>query len=106
MNVASMVVRVRVLREISGKWIDPGARTDQVLSAVQTGAVCVRAPRSKLTATDSVASEVARVCRCRGKRMLAPGLTDLLEPLGVIIAATHSVKVLWNKRMVIARQCK
>src|SRR5262249_525609 len=34
MNVASMVIGVRVLGEISGEWIDPGARTDQVLGAV------------------------------------------------------------------------
>jgi hypothetical protein len=36
--------------------------------------------------------------------MFTPGLADLLEPLSVVSAATHSVNILRNKRMVIARQ--
>jgi hypothetical protein len=38
--------------------------------------------------------------------MLTPGLTDLFEPLSVVSAATHTVNILRNKRMVIARQSK
>jgi len=34
MNVARVVVRVWVLGEESGEWIDPGTRADQVLGAV------------------------------------------------------------------------
>ena len=34
MNVAAVIVRVWVLGEESGEWIDPGTRTDQVLGAV------------------------------------------------------------------------
>jgi len=38
--------------------------------------------------------------------MLTPGLADLLELLRVISAATHSVNILRNKRMVVVRQGK
>ena len=38
--------------------------------------------------------------------MLTPGLADLLEPLSVVSAATHSVNILRNKRMVVVRQGK
>src|SRR6266478_116678 len=38
--------------------------------------------------------------------MFAPGLADLLEALVVTRIATHSVNILWNKRMVVARQGK
>src|SRR5439155_12817868 len=57
-----------------------------------------------MVAAYTVASEVARVGRCRRKRVLTPGLADLFEPVVVAGAATHPVKVLRNKRMVIARQ--
>jgi len=61
MNVAGMVIRVWVLREIPIEWIDPRARTDAVLPAVQTGAVCVRAAGAEMIAAYTVASKVARV---------------------------------------------
>ena len=38
--------------------------------------------------------------------MLAPRLADLLEPIGVGKAAAHAVNILWNKRMIVARQGK
>src|SRR5439155_9047299 len=57
-----------------------------------------------MVAAYTVASEVARVGRCRRKRVLTPGLADLFEPIVVGGAATHPVKILGNKRMVIARQ--
>ena len=38
--------------------------------------------------------------------MLTPGLAKLLEPLIVSRAATHSIKILRNKGMVVARQGK
>ena len=38
--------------------------------------------------------------------MLTPGLAKLFEPLSVVCAATHSVKILRNKGMVIVRQGK
>jgi hypothetical protein len=38
--------------------------------------------------------------------MLTPGLADLLEPLVVKAAATHSVNILRNKWMVVVRQGK
>src|SRR6476620_591048 len=36
--------------------------------------------------------------------MFAPRLADLLEPLSIVSAATHSVNILRNKRMIVARQ--
>src|SRR5437870_11365626 len=57
-----------------------------------------------MVAAYTVASEVARVGRCRRKRVLTPGLADLFEPVVVGGAATHPIKILRNKRMVIARQ--
>ena len=38
--------------------------------------------------------------------MLTPGLADLLEPLSVVSAATHSINILRNKGMVAVRQGK
>ena len=38
--------------------------------------------------------------------MLTPGLADLHKHVGAIGVAAHSVKILRNKRMVIARQGK
>src|SRR2546428_11488059 len=38
--------------------------------------------------------------------MLTPRLADLLELLSVVSAATHSVEILWNERMVVAWQGK
>src|SRR6476646_4591274 len=38
--------------------------------------------------------------------MLTPGLAKLFEPLSVVSAATHSVKILRNKGMVAVRQSK
>src|SRR5437762_846490 len=38
--------------------------------------------------------------------MLTPGLADLLELLSIVSAATHSVNILRNKRMVAVRQGK
>src|SRR5437870_11845934 len=57
-----------------------------------------------MIAAYTVASKSARVGRCRCKGVLTPGLADLLEPLVVGGTATHSVKILGNKWMVIARQ--
>src|SRR5690349_23186533 len=57
-----------------------------------------------MIAASTVATETARVSRCRRKCVLTPGLADLFEPLVVGGAAAHPVKVLRNKGMVIARQ--
>ena len=54
----------------------------------------------------TIASKAAGVRRCRCERMLTPGLAKLLEPLSVVGAATHSVKILRNKGMVAVRQGK
>src|SRR4029077_3339465 len=49
-------------------------------------------------------SKATGVGRCRRKRVLTPGLANLFEPLRIVSAATHSVKVLRNKRMLVTRQ--
>ena len=54
----------------------------------------------------TVASKTAPVGRCRRKRVLAPRLAKLLEPIVVSGAAAHSIKILRNKRMVVVRQGK
>src|SRR5690349_10148020 len=36
--------------------------------------------------------------------MLTPGLAELFESLSIVGAATHPIKILWNKGMVIAWQ--
>ena len=38
--------------------------------------------------------------------MLTPGLADLLELLTIVRAATHSINILRNKGVVVARQGK
>ena len=106
MNVTSVVVRVWTLWEISCEWIDPGARTDAGLAAVQTGPVCIGAAGAKMAAAYTVASETATVGRCRRECVLTPGLANLLKPIIVTRAAAHPVKILRDKRMVVARQGK
>ena len=101
--MTAVVVRVWVLGEKSGEWIDPGARTDAGLATVQTSAVYVRAAGAKMLGVYAIASKLAVVLGCCKECVLTPGLTDLFEPLVVGGAATHSVKVLWNERMVVAR---
>src|SRR6266446_1469827 len=54
----------------------------------------------------TVASKVAPVGRCRRTRVLTPRLADLFKPIIVSGAATHSINILRNKRMVVARQGK
>ena len=61
MNVAAVIVRVWVLGEEAGEWIDPGARADQVLGAVQTGAVCVRAAGAKMIPAYTVTTKITVV---------------------------------------------
>jgi hypothetical protein len=64
MNVAGVIVRTPGRRagwEISGEWIDPGARTDAVLAAVQTGTVCIGAAGAKMAAANTIASKAACV---------------------------------------------
>ncbi len=60
MNVAAVIVRCRT-GENSRERIDPGARTDAGLAAVQTGPVCIGAAGAKVTATDAIASKSACV---------------------------------------------
>src|SRR4029077_7269939 len=105
MTVAGVIIR-RGTVETSAEWIDPCARTDTGLTAVQTGAVCVRATGAKMGAAYTVASETAPVRRCRRKCVLTPGLADLFEPLVVTGPATHPVNILRNKWMVAVRQGK
>src|SRR6266540_4300400 len=57
-----------------------------------------------MIAAYAVASETARVGRCRRKRVLTPGLAELFESVVVSGAATHAVKILRNEGMVIVRQ--
>src|SRR5205814_6787985 len=71
-----------------------------------TRAVCVRATGAKVGASYAVTAKAARVCGCRCKRMLTPGLADLFESLIVSGAATHSVEILRNKRMIVVGQRK
>jgi hypothetical protein len=61
MTVAGVVVRIWIHWEISGERIDPGARTDAVLVAVQTGAVCIGAAGAKMIAVYTVASKATVV---------------------------------------------
>ena len=60
MTVAAVIVRCRTV-EISGEWIDPGARTDTGLAAVQTGAVRIGATGAKMAAAYTIASKAACV---------------------------------------------
>lgn len=60
MTVTGVIVR-EITVETSGERIDPGARTDASLAAVQTGSVCVRAAGAKVAAIYAIASEPAGV---------------------------------------------
>ena len=60
MNVAAVIVCSRTY-ETSGERIDPGARTDAGLTAVQTGAVCIGAAGAKMAAAYTIASKAACV---------------------------------------------
>src|SRR6476659_6061314 len=103
MTVAAVIVGCRT-GETPGEWVNPGARTDASLTAVQTGAVCVRAAGAQVIAAYAFAPETAPVGRCRRKRVFAPRLADLFEPGLVTGAATQPVKILGNKRVVVTWQ--
>ena len=60
MNVTAVIVRSGTY-ETSGERIDPGARTDAGLTAVQTGAVCIGTARAQMTAAYPIASKAACV---------------------------------------------
>jgi hypothetical protein len=61
MTVACVVVRGITRRKTSRERIDPGARTNAELAAIQAGAVCVRAAGAKTIAAYTIASKAARV---------------------------------------------
>jgi hypothetical protein len=52
------------------------------------------------------AAKVADVQLVCSEGMLYPGLADLLEALVISRPATHSIKVVWNNRVIGVRQCK
>ena len=105
MNVTAVIVCCRTW-ENSSEGIDPCARTDATLAAIQTGAVRIGAAGAKMAAAYTIAPKAAGVGRCRCECMLTPRLAKLLECLSVISAATHSVNILRNKGMVAVRQGK
>ena len=104
MIVAGMIIRCVTRWIISGERINPTTRTNAVLPSIQPCAVCIGATGAKMIAAYPVAAEAAGVRGCRCKRVLAPGLAELFESLGVVSATTHSIKILWNEGMVIAWQ--
>ena len=57
-----------------------------------------------MIAAYTVASKTARVGGLPPQTRFTPGFAHLFEVLSVVSAATHPVKILWNKGMVIARQ--
>jgi len=79
-GVAVVVVCGR--REISRERVDPCARSDLALAAIQAGSVRVRAPRAEMRAcntTAGVAAKVAGVFFQCFKRMFPPRLANLFE---------------------------
>ncbi|PYJ24498.1 MAG: hypothetical protein DME89_13550 [Verrucomicrobia bacterium] len=60
MNVAAVIVCSRTY-ETSGERIDPGARTDAGLAAIQTGPICIGAAGAEMAAAYTVASKPAGV---------------------------------------------
>src|SRR4029077_19194996 len=53
---------------------------------------------------DAIAAKATGVLRQRGKRVLKPRLPNLLESLVIVRATAHSIKVLWNDRVIRLRQ--
>src|SRR5207245_4754083 len=60
MNVTAVIVRSGTY-ETSGERIDPGARTDAGLAAIQTGPICIGAAGAEMAASYTVASKPAGV---------------------------------------------
>jgi len=91
--------------EGAGKGIDPGARTQLALLAVQAAAIWIGAGRAEVCAclaTTGVA-RAAHVFFQRFKGVFHPGLTDLLN---AIVVAAHSIEVLGNDRVIVLGQCE
>lgn len=106
MSVAAMVACISWKR--SGERIDPGTRTKQAVGAVLAGIIRIGAARTQLeelTAITGIAAKVALVEFACAERVFHPGLTNLFDPLGVICATTHSIKILRNDRMIRVWQC-
>ena len=71
-TVAAVVIRSR--RKYSGERIDPGARANAVLVAIQTGGVRIRASRAEVLtcyATTGVTSSADALFQCK-ERMFHP----------------------------------
>src|SRR6266480_1112262 len=90
----------------TGKGIYPSARTESTLAIIQAGRVRIGASRTEMRAADAVTAIATVVVSQRGEGMLEPGLTNLFKALGVIGAATHSIQILWNDRVIVVRQLK
>ena len=93
------------LDEASGEGIDPGARTDAALAAVQAGAVCIGAAGAKMVPLTPLHPK-PQVFDDAAVKHVYPRTGQFVRTDSVVCAATHSVKILRNKRMVIARQGK
>ena len=101
-RVTTMVVPVR--RVSTGERIDPGART-QVWPRIKTGGIGVGAPRAQIgasRATAGVAAKTTGIVFQRQECVLARGLANLFEARVIVVTAAHSIKILWNDRMVVA----
>ena len=95
-GVATVVVCAR--REISCERIDPCARSNLVLVAIQAGDVRVGAARAKMRACLAIAgvTRAANTFFQRFKGMFPPRLANLFEAIVVKCAAAHPVEILRN----------
>ena len=59
-----------------------------------------------MRAADTVAAVATIVVSQRRESVLEPGLADLLKLIVVVGAATHSIQILWNDRVIVVRQLK
>src|SRR6266480_685316 len=88
----------------SGKRIHPCTRAEAALAVIQTRPIRIGAAGAQMRAADTVATVAANILRERGEGVFQPGLADLLEPLVVSGAAALAIQILWNDRVIIARQ--
>src|SRR5688572_10452572 len=87
----------------SGERVDPGTRTE-IRTGIEARAVRIRTSRSKRCSVRMrLASKTANVIlQCR-ERVLYARLSDLFEAFVVRRASAHSIEVLRNHRVIVAR---
>src|ERR1044071_5719681 len=107
MIMARVVGRIRWIG--AGKRIYPGARSQAVLTPIQTRSIWIGTSHTEMRsspATGRVATKAASVVFQGKEGVLQPGLADLFEAIIVVRSTAHPIEILRDNGVVHGRQLK